>query len=228
MTEEFLLENFRNYPVPYRLKDIVYVAANPFVSLLLSNKFHQIYPVWEYGWDENLGTVPPVNVVKDSLKASKKHPDKRLIIHFMQPHAPFLGSTFSGVTGFSMLRNAVLKDGNRARDTQWGELVKNGVLNLEKVLLAYEKNLKIVLLYVEELVKRLPGITVITSDHGNLFGERPHLLYPFKEYGHHAGLNVKELVLVPWLVRGRERKKINVEKNRINTKLEKLRKTGAV
>lgn len=48
-------------------------------------------------------------------------------------------------------------------------------------------------------MKILKGKTVITSDHGNLFGE---IIYPFpvRMYGHPGGIYVKNLVEVPWLV----------------------------
>ena len=58
----------------------------------------------------------------------------------------------------------------------------------------------IVLSHIKELISIFSGSTIVTSDHGNLFGERPHILYPFREYGHPRGLYVDELVLVPWLI----------------------------
>jgi hypothetical protein len=189
----------------------------------LSDKFYRIYPVWDYGWDDDLGTVPPASVVREGLKAHQKHPDRRLIVHFMQPHSPFLNTKLVGVTGFSRLRNAVINYGDRARDAHWSDLVKRGDLRIEEVILAYEENLRTVLPYVKELIDKLSGRTVVTSDHGNLFGEIPHILYPFKEYGHHIGLHVKQLVLVPWLVVNRGIESVDTEKRRIQSRIRELK-----
>lgn len=199
-TKGFLLENFKKHPRYSSFRDIVYVTANPFVNLLLSDCFYRIYSVWDYGWDDDLNTVPPVAVVKETLKAYQENPDKRMIIHFLQPHHPFLGAEFAQGTGFRRLRNTVLKNTELSRDIGPWDLVEKGKLNVEEVRLAYKENLRIVLPSVKELAIMLPGRTVVTSDHGDLFGERPHLLYPFKAYGHLDGLLVKELVLVPWLI----------------------------
>jgi hypothetical protein len=45
----------------------------------------------------------------------------------------------------------------------------------------------------------LPGKSVVTSDHGQLIGERGFPV-PFKEYGHPNGIYSEELVKVPWHV----------------------------
>jgi hypothetical protein len=83
-TQEFLVENFRKHPQKKTFEDVVYVAGNPFVSWLLpAGIFHRVYPVWDYGWDENLLTVPPEPVVSAALEARRLYPDKRLIVHFM-------------------------------------------------------------------------------------------------------------------------------------------------
>ena len=79
-------------------------------------------------------------------------------------------------------------------------LLQRGDLDRDDVLSAYKENLKIVLSHAAELVKDFPGRTVITSDHGETFGDRPGILYPFRVYGHPRHRHVKPLVVVPWLI----------------------------
>jgi hypothetical protein len=50
------------------------------------------------------------------------------------------------------------------------------------------------------MLKQLPGVSIVTGDHGNLFGEKLGILYPFSVYGHWPGMRLGRLVLVPWLV----------------------------
>lgn len=211
-TVEFLDENFNKYPHKVKLNDIVYVTANPFVSKLFHGKFHRIYSTWDYGWDDKLNTVPPENVVEDALQAKRKYPKKRLVIHFMQPHYPYLNSKVQKELGFQRLREKALtnidvlsQDRAALFNNPWW-LVSKGLLDIEKVLKAYKENLKIVLLHTKHLINRISGKTVVTSDHGNMLGEIPHkLLYPFKTYGHPHRLYVEPLVKVPWLVINRRK-----------------------
>jgi hypothetical protein len=205
-SEEFLLENFAKHPRLKTFPDLVYIAANPYVSSLVPNRFHKIYPVWDYGWDNALETVPPENVVKSALQAQRENPDKRLIIHFMQPHFPPLVGRIEGATGFDGLRTAVLKNASvfgrtgRLLDTTIENLLDEGVLNVADVWNAYRQNLSIVLSHVEKLLPQLDGTTVISSDHGNIFNERVGLLFPFRISGHRKNFHVKQLVKVPWLI----------------------------
>jgi hypothetical protein len=214
-TSEFLVENFRKHPEEKAFQDVVYVTANPFVSWLLQDIFHKIYPVWDYGWDERLLTVPPEPVVSTALEARRLYPDKRLIVHFMQPHFPPLVGRPQGDTGQALIRiRRFTKDGANPYEvvnlkkgyppqvfaTTTDGLLARGVLTRQETLSLYSENLRIVLSHVGGMLKQLPGVSVITGDHGNLFGERLGILYPFLVYGHWPGLRLGPLVSVPWLV----------------------------
>ena len=206
-TTEFLVENFVKHPRYATFDDVVYVAANPLVSSILRNRFHKIYPVWEYGWDDRLNTIPPSIVKNEALAARRNHPDKRMIVHFMQPHFPALTGRFAGETGIIGTRTLVKMGLDPVKAAQDGPidvnlsaLLERGDLNKDDVLSAYKENLKIVLSHVAELVQEFPGRTVITSDHGETFGERMGISYPFRVYGHRRHLHVKPLVVVPWLM----------------------------
>jgi len=90
-------------------EDIVYVSANPFISGELaelqdlsklfacksrsfdaSQHFYDVIDVWYYGWSDSLGTVLPEEVEQSACWVAENFPEKRLVIHYIQPHEPFL------------------------------------------------------------------------------------------------------------------------------------------
>ena len=83
-----------------RYDGVVYISANPHINsagLDIANigfdpreHFSKIVDVWDFGWNNELGTVPPEKVNDAAVAAKLIHPDKRLIIHYLQPHAPYL------------------------------------------------------------------------------------------------------------------------------------------
>lgn len=80
--------------------DVVYISANPHVNSKgvdvsgngfdAREHFPKIVDVWDFGWDEKAGTIPPEEVNHAAIKAKLAYPDERLIIHYLQPHAPYL------------------------------------------------------------------------------------------------------------------------------------------
>ena len=79
-----------------RYDDIVYVSANPYINSIkelqgfdAKRHFLKIIDVWNWWWDEERDVVHPSKVNQASLEAKSDHPHKRLIIHYIQPHAPY-------------------------------------------------------------------------------------------------------------------------------------------
>jgi hypothetical protein len=226
-TDEFLERNFAGK----RYDDIVYVTANPLVDYWVGDSFHKVVQVWKMGWDQEYGTVLPRTMVEHALQAGAMYPDKRLVIHFVQPHYPFLGATSRARIGrhadFTMATREASGDdlAEHTTPTVW-QLLKAGKVPQDAVWEAYEENLQIVLPYAELLASKLPGQTVITSDHGNLFGER---IPPFwlRAYGHPRGIHVRELVDVPWLVLPiKNRERADLEKARVKSKIRRIRSSS--
>ena len=169
--------------------NLVYVTTNSWWGYLaeeinstlhdfinLENKDVQAYSV----------NVEPPDVVADiAIEVAKDYPNKRLFIHFNQPHYPYIGDT----------GRAVFPTDNRMSLTE--DVVRAGA-SPEEVRMAYEENLRIALPHIQRLVETLDGKTVVTADHGEMLGEsgRP---FPVRDYGHSAGIYVNELVEVPWL-----------------------------
>lgn len=186
-TPQFISKNFGR-----DLDDIVYISANPFLTPEYmeeftgkKNPFHEVYRTYSHGWDPELNTIPPEKVVEDAIKAEKKYPDKKKIIHFMQPHHPFIESDIEGA-------KPRLPHKDNEETNVWERLEK-GELSHEEVWKAYRKNLEVLDEPLDKLKKELKGRIVLTSDHGNLVGENGI-------YGHPEGCEVKILREVPLVV----------------------------
>lgn len=184
-TLQFLKENFfdQNW-------DTVYVTANPQVARF-ENNFFKVLHLWRSHWDKSMNTVLPAAVVDETLKTATNYPHKKIIAHFMQPHYPFIGPTGRKIKGQGSFLD------HRKYPSPW-EMLFAGKLSVELVKKAYVENLQLVLPYVKRLANHLEGKTVITSDHGNLFGKKIKLL-PWKIWGHPINFDDEELTSVPWL-----------------------------
>lgn len=203
-TREFLRGNFAERD----LTDTVYVTANPQLSRhheRLDPALHAVRNVWHGdGWDDDVGTVPPETTTECAREVSEQFPDKRLVVHYIQPHYPFIEAD----TDFD---KGQLED----EDTppSFWQRIMRGTLDVpaDTIWEAYVENLERALPHVESLVEDLPGKTVVTSDHGNMVGERSFPI-PIREWGHPAGQYTDELVEVPWhVVDSESRKRIVAE-----------------
>lgn len=187
MSWEFMEANF----VGRELHDTVYVTANPYVVNLDDGIFHAIVddPLTEH-WDEEVETVRPENVTDVAIDVHKRYPKKRLIVHYMQPHTPYIGETGRKIDqqfstkGFDRYRSIEVdeRDDDRTSRTVW-EGIRGGTLDVDEVKEAYRENLDIVIESTERLLSSVDGLSVVSSDHGEMFGERPCGVLP-KGYGH--------------------------------------------
>lgn len=186
------LEFLERYVDGTDLRDTVYVTANPQLRRHRERfdvSFHDVIDIWEGpGWDESLSTVPPDAVVDAAIAAHQRYPDKRLVIHFIQPHHPFIGPTGRDELQLDSIGHF------------YGR-VFTGELDVDDSLIrrAYEENFDIVMEAVDGLLAELDGRTVVTADHGEMIGETAGPI-PMAEYGHPSGLPTPELITVPWLV----------------------------
>lgn len=200
-TVEFLIKNFEGGKFP----DIIYITANPYVYTIIGNLFYKTVHLWRDNWDSEKGTVMPEQVVEKTLEIQERYPRKRLIIHFMQPHSPYVGK--------------YKREGNF-----WQLALKEGK---EEAMRAYRSNLDLVLPHVEHLVNKLRGKTVVTADHGEACGEEAATPLKIPIYGHPNGVHIPVLLEVPWLVVDKPRKKIkSSEMNKTSFAIEKLKKEG--
>ncbi len=210
-TTHWLRKVFRKkYP------EIVYVSGNPWVNSITSwngfepsSKFGKILDVWKEGWDEEKETIPPEEVTKKAIEAVKNHPKKRVIIHYLQPHYPYLSRKvpsdvqmhFDGIEGrdgrskdkFSKFSDFISERLERilGRETFWKfrdyldirtdyiEEYLWRTFNGEELEELYKQNLERVLGEVETLLDHLEGKIVVTSDHGEALGENGDFFHPY-------------------------------------------------
>lgn len=177
-TPQWLKRNFTD-----QYDDVVYISANPYVSKIATDgyfdaedHFHHVEHVWDTGWSEEGNTVPPENLNDAVREMLDDYPDKRFIIHYMQPHEPFLGDTRVNVEG---------EDWTARRWKQWHHP------DIEQ---AYRENLELVLAAVDDIVDELDGRTVITSDHGEVLDGKYSLI------NHPKDVFIPDLQDVPWFV----------------------------
>jgi len=161
--------------------DAFYLTANPNLKPEYERCFYQVFRLWESEWDEELNTVPPDRVTERALAVASEYPDKRLVVHLIQPHRPFIGETG--------------RELSQQYDQQklWQEL-NDGSIEIEDKILwkAYQENLCLTLPHIKRLVDEFDGKTVITADHGNAFDE-------YGIYGHPPRSHIPPLITVPWL-----------------------------
>ena len=211
-----------------RYDDVIYVSANPYINsgkeithhgLSYDGREHfsKVIDVWK-DWDEKLGTVPPVNVNKKFHTTYMKNPDKRFILHYLQPHRPYI-SLGGGESTLLEAKNKLEGD-EKADDektfskTVGGALTEIQAWNLKKLLKKepssteeefyrkhgkkgmkeiYKLEVELVLKYVKMLVESISGKWIITADHG----ER---ICSFWDHYSHNGRHDRAVTEVPYLV----------------------------
>jgi hypothetical protein len=116
----------------------------------------------------------------------------------MQPHHPFLDAPelkrYSN-WGIDDVFDGGVADGI---DDPFVAL-EAGAIDREQLWAGYRRNLELVADVALDLAADLPGRSVVTSDHGNLVGERLSPL-PVRGYGHPPGIRLPALTEVPWAV----------------------------
>lgn len=196
-SSEFVRGNFTGRT----LHDVVYVSANVYYPYLRDEIGAEVHAFVGLHKDNmrDAGdslTTHPETVTEHALAAHKSYPNKRLLVHYLQPHQPYIGPY-----------------GRERFDPGQGliDTVKKNDPSRKELLRAYRENLELALEEVETLLAELPGKTVVSADHGEMLGERMRPI-PVQDYGHHAGVYIDELIDVPWFIsKDSERKEVAAE-----------------
>lgn len=224
--------------------DITYFSPNPFINGLgipinemqwgsscdydwaAADHIDTVIDLWYSSWDEELDTVTP-DAVNQAVREHQAEIDatERTVIHYMQPHAPYITqgkgrkegqirkslkeAKEEGAVGGGLVASLLdpvlprlerfLEDSELAMkaglllELDAASLLKVGREGSREVLEEYyEANLRLVLEHVQELVQELDGTVVVTSDHGEAFGEDG-------VWEHHVETHIPALMEVPWL-----------------------------
>jgi hypothetical protein len=165
----------------------VMVSGNPYTAeSLTADSFSHLDETWRESWDDSTGTIRPRPLTDRFLELHASTDADRYIVHYMQPHIPFIETPLGAGTD---------------RDS-WGELdtsktawerLQVGELSRDRVWKAYRENLELVLADVALLRQQLStdGL-VLTADHGNALGE-------WGVYGHPEGIQIPAIREVPWV-----------------------------
>jgi len=219
--------------------DIAYFSGNPFINSLgiplselkwgascdydwtATEHISDVHDIWKEEWDDDLGTVPPEGLTAafDRHRGATEDAE-RTVLHYMQPHAPYLSRGQGGKLGQikeginrqaeSDEESVIESIGNTVRPKLEKALEGSGFaqkaglwLELDPVELVrggtrstameyHERNLRIALEEIVDLIGRLDGDVVVTADHGEAFGEQG-------VWEHHIETHIPPLIEVPWL-----------------------------
>ena len=136
--------------------------------------------VWADARDDRLGVVPPSTVTDRAIAAGREADPDRLVVHYMQPHAPYIADAVDG--------------GEPLSETcaEPFEALRRGAADRETVWNGYLDNLRLALDEVAELLENVDAErAVITADHGESFGE-------WGFYEHPVGCPLPAVKRVPW------------------------------
>ncbi|WP_313691376.1 hypothetical protein [Halorarum halobium] len=190
-----------------QLHDTIYITSNPWSEQLSDDTFfltRTTYTESEQGGEARL----PEDVAKLTLETFEEYPNKRYIIHFMQPNNPYVGPIAEELREKLLTRNGVLctELGLTSANTtttitdevpHLRRALRKGYITRQQMLEVYTENLKEVTRHSKRVINELGGKTTLTSDHGDMFGERLPPLY-LKDYSHWEGVHSDVLRRVPW------------------------------
>ena len=203
MTREWTRHNFAGG----QFGDTVYVSANPYTSTIAGEAFYELREVWRDDFDDEERTVLPAAVTEKARSAHLDHPNKRLIVHYMQPHYPFIGRPDLRFQSWHPDEITDGVSGDERPHDPW-QALSLGLIDRETVWEAYADNLEEALSNALMLAADLNGKTIVTSDHGNMLGERAWPV-PVRLYGHPEGVRHPAVTEVPWaIIGGEERREI--------------------
>lgn len=177
----------RTFTLDYEaeIRNTAYITGNPFTAKVpLDIEPAIMDEVWKYAWDDDLSTIPSRPLTDRAIDTWRDGDVDRMIVHYMQPHGPFIPEPELGEYGEP-------EDFGHGFGSLWGRVGKD--ISKVEVWDAYRKNLKYVLDDVELLLDNLDADTVaISADHGNAVGE-------FGLYGHPWDVLLPSIRRVPWV-----------------------------
>lgn len=190
-TREWVIGNFTNR----QLHDTVYVTGSSWILKIGDEIGADLHAVIDAKDDFD---IHQEKQVEKALEANDQFPHKRLLIHLIPPHHPYIGPTAEE-------HLPSIKD----QGNEFFRKVRKDEFDFSDEILwkSYLENLDRVVPAVRTLIDELPGKTIVSADHTELFGSRTYPL-PIREWGHINGVYDPELVTVPWHVHDGDRKTI--------------------
>lgn len=204
-SEEFIENNFSGK----QFHDTVYVTANVYGAQVEEGVFHDIVVSFADDTDNprHKDNRSPELVRDLAIKAHEQYPNKRLIVHFMQPHSPYFSDSAETVRQLFREQDGIQfrtwdgqpdDEGEVDLIKDLNEAAMRGDVSPQLLRNLYKENLEIVLEATKELLAELDGKSVVSADHGELLGERKAFFRP-PRFNHPKHVYMEELRRVPWL-----------------------------
>lgn len=185
--------------------DVIHISSHPRVNSRMEvegfkgfEHFGEVIDLWDSEWNDEFGTVLAEDVTSKARELIKKKPEKKFVLHYMQPHTPYLSlgppttkkkrdPESRGALSRKFRNTVVAGARNFIGDKRAVDMMS--LLGLpplspmddalrkvgeDGVREAYRKNLEIVLKSLESIVELIgteEEKAVITADHGEVLGE---------------------------------------------------------
>jgi len=198
-TADFMIKTFDG-----KYDDIIYISGNPNMNSKCavsgldqlgqeyyykgSEHFNKIVDVWDFGWDEKLGTVPPLQINKAFHREYMRNPDKKFVLHYLQPHLPYItlgGNPDPKAKPYQLKKRTDIRQKVKKKiKNKIPEMVKWNIkkfINMpvgnnvelfwriggrELIEEIYKDEIRFALSHVKMLMDHITGDWIITSDHG--------------------------------------------------------------
>lgn len=191
---EWIRNTFDTGRYAEEMQRTAYITGNGYSATLLDpDEFGLLDEAYLYARDDERGTMPPGPLTDRAISAARSGGYDRVIVHYMQPHYPFIGD--GPVTGTTLDFEDGFGQSDALREQKgiWTQIA-DGDRTPEPVIESYRANLEYVMPHVNLLCNNVDGRVAISADHGNALGE-------WGIWGHQVGTPVPGLVRVPWDVR---------------------------
>lgn len=182
-------------PMPFRL-GVLNAEGSMFPEYSFDLEVHDIVNVWKENGkaldpDDDVNIiVDPDDVASAAVDAQENYPNKRLLVHIVQPHDPYVGAIGESLPNFPWEKR----------------MYKGKNIDLKEIRRAYYENVEIAVNSLQDLLPELRGKTVVSSDHGELLWENSFPI-PFTDFKHTNKMYIESLVKVPWLINERGKRK---------------------
>ncbi|WP_226010467.1 hypothetical protein [Halomicrobium salinisoli] len=186
----------RNFVDKYRdeMKNTALITSCEHASRRFSDDDFLIFDeVHSYTYDAENRVMPARPLTDRAISVGREHNPDRMIVHYKQPHFPVLPwlpeygtKTDEKPANWDSIRQGSI--------IAYWPTIREGDVSLDDAWTGQKENLRFVMDEVELLINNIDAEKlVISSDHGNAFGE-----YGF--YGHPANIPIKALREVPWCI----------------------------
>lgn len=178
---EFIVNNFKGE----QYHDTVVVTSNPWYwrrSKLDGDTFHALINSVDI---HDPTFMSPSKTTRAAVEAAKQYPNKRVLVHYMSPHTPHLGST----------SDSFRESFGEEQFPGMFNLYYRNMISQDVLKNSYIDSIRSVESEAQKLAAELDGKTVISSDHGENLGEVQHGIMQLEH-----GNATPECRYVPWLV----------------------------